>query len=247
MTVAADRKRIRSEECEVLRVASLRSCVQPNEDVVVLGDGTRLCLYRAEVRGVFTSAGTRGTATSLMAHCPSCGRRSRILRKPFGLKRWGCRVCLDLIYPAQRRSGWHKGRVKRKPTTWRLAAICEEQRRIARLLKLQCWPPTQLNWEALDLSPKRNLNQTRVDALLTRLDALENLRVMLCARAVRRVFGIEATTSWDGHTNALESLLLSTKWAMYEHWRQPTTTFKPTDKIKFLRLRHHPTQPHHHH
>jgi hypothetical protein len=247
MTVAVNKKRIRSEDCEVLRVASLRTWVQPHDDEVVLGDGTRLDLHRAQVRGVFAAGGTRGTATTLMAYCPSCGTTARVLRKPFSLQRWGCRRCLDLIYPAQRRSGWHKGRIKHKPKTWRLSAICTEQRRIARLLGLQCWPPAQMNWGASDLAPKRHLNQTRIDALLTRLDALENIRVMSCATAMRRALGIEAISSWDGHTNALESLLLSTKWAMYEHWRQPTTTFKPTDKIKFLRLRHHPTQPHHHH
>ena len=71
ITAEVPSKRIRSEECEVLRVASLRAFAPPYQDEVMLSDGTMLGLHRAEVRGVFTSGGTRGTATTLMAHCLS--------------------------------------------------------------------------------------------------------------------------------------------------------------------------------
>jgi hypothetical protein len=217
-------KRIRTEECEVLRVASLRSCVQPHENEVHLNDGTRLVLCRAQIKGVFAADGTRGTASTLMVHCPSCDRTARMLRKPYGIEHWGCRRCLPLIYPAQRRSGWQKGRFKHKPTTWKLAAICKEQKRITRLLDLQNWPPEKLTWDLSDLVPRRHLNPTRMDSLLTRLDALEHLRVRTYATALHRVFGIETTCSWDSQHSALQRLLLSTRWAMHEHWRQPTTS-----------------------
>jgi hypothetical protein len=220
MTVAFNKKRIRTEDCEVLRVASLRSCVQPHEDEVVLGDGTRLDLHRAQVKGVFTAGGTRGTATTLMAYCPSCGTTARVLRKPCSLQRWGCRRCLELIYPAQRRSGWHKGRVKRKPTTWRLSAICTEQRRIARLLGLECWPPQSILWECSQLRPSRPLRRERTEALMQRLDALEDLRVLICGVAISYRYGMEVSPQLNQFLIMPERSLTLTQWALHENWRR---------------------------
>jgi hypothetical protein len=205
----------------MLRVASLRSYVQPHEDEVVLGDGTRLDLHRAQVKGVFTAGGTRGTATTLMAYCPSCGTTARVLRKPCSLQRWGCRRCLELIYPAQRRSGWHKGRVKRKPTTWRLSAICEEQRRIARLLGLHCWPPHSILWERSQIRPARCLRRERKEALVERLDALEDLRVLICGVAIRNRYGMEVSPQPDHFLLMAQRSLALTQWALQENWRRP--------------------------
>lgn len=219
MTARKGRKRIRSEECEILKVASLSSCVAGHQDWVVLDDGTKLDLCRAEVRGVFAAQGKRGTGLTLMAHCPSCSRAARVLRKPYGAQQWGCRRCLPLIYPAQRRSGWHKGRVNRKPSTWALAAIRDEQRRVARMLALQCWPPRSIIWDRSQLQPTRRLQEDRKVALIDRLEALETLRVMTCAAAFSSRYGITIISTPARHLLTLEQIKTTTQWALQENWR----------------------------
>lgn len=213
-------KRIRSEECEVLRVASLRWCVEPQQEHVVLADGTELYLRRTEVRGVFTARGTRGTALTLMAQCPTCRRAARVLRKPYGTQQWGCRRCLPLIYPAQRRSGWHKGQANRKPSTWHLAAIGDEQRKIARMLALPCWPPQKIIWDRSQLQPDRKLPQERKTALTDRLEALETLRIMTCATAFGSRFGISELAKPTTHLPPIKLVISTTQWAVNESWRR---------------------------
>jgi hypothetical protein len=202
-------------------VASLRSCVEPHHERVVLADGTELDLRRAEVRGAFAQRGTRGTASTLIAHCPSCRRVVRVLRKPYGAQQWGCRGCLPLIYPAQRRSGWHKGRAKRKPSTWKLAAIKEEQRRIARLLKLEHWPPEAITWDRSHLQATRRLQTERREALIDRLDALEHQRVHIYGLIFINRYGITIDKELKNHKDVAQQILNCTRWAVQENWRHP--------------------------
>ncbi len=223
-----DRKRIRVEDCETLKVSDLRPMIRPGDAVVTLADGTRLDLLWCDIRGAFATGGKRGTATSPRALCPSCGHRTMVLRLPPGADGWGCRQCLPLIYRTQRRAGAPKG--YRKPSTHTLATIDWEQERIARLLGLPCWPPPQMLWTAANLAPARRLNPMRRDALLARIDALETLRVICWLRRLWRLGVINRPQDLPLCEATVHRLLDATGWAMRENWRRrgPCNTPAPT-------------------
>ena len=221
------RRCIRTEETERLAVADLRRAVVRFAHQVQLEDGTLLQLCWREVRGVFSSGSSRGTGITVVAKCPSCGAHARVLRKVSGQRHWGCRSCINLIYTAQRRSGGHKGRVKRKPVTWRLAAISDEQRHIAKLLGLTCWPPQAIAWERSQLMPGRRLQPVRIEALMDRIDALENLRVMICGIAISNRFAIGPAVEPRHPLLAAKQILASTHWAIHENWRRSVAAPSP--------------------
>lgn len=186
---------------------------------LILTDGTPLHLRWREMKGVFTSSGHRGTAMALVGVCPSCDREVRVLRKARSWGVWGCRRCLNLIYPSQRRSGGHKSQLKRKPSTWHIAAICDEQKKIAMLLGLPSWPPEAIMWDRGQLKPARPLSSPRREALLSRIDALENLRIYGWHEAMVHRYGISRISKEFMMVAQSSHQLAHTRWAMRESWR----------------------------
>jgi hypothetical protein len=142
------------------------------------------------------------------------------LRKPYGAQKWGCRGCLPLIYPAQRRSGWHKGRANRKPSTWKLDAIRDEQQQIAAYLRLETWPPNTIAWGHSELNATRRLKNSRREALMDRLAALESLRISILASWLSSRFGIEISSNSGNYLENAENNIKTTKWAKQENWRR---------------------------
>lgn len=164
-----------AEHCERLSVTDLRPLVEPGAERHTLADGTPLELRWAVVRGCF--GGREGRA--LVLRCPGCRAYARVLWRPHGAD-WSCWRCQPISHRSHRRSGSRAGR--RKPASWHVDRIREEQQRIAELLALEHFPPRPLVWglpelEAVPRLPGARLCPERDRALLLRLDALETLRV----------------------------------------------------------------------
>jgi len=213
------RRRLRIEDTDCLAISDLRPLVERDTMTLILADGTPLHLRWREIKGVFTSSGHRGTAKVLVGVCPSCDRDVRVLRKARSWGLWGCRRCLNLIYPSQRRPGGHKSHLKRKPSTWHIAAICDQQTKIAKLLALPSWPPDSLAWDRWKLMPARPLSTLRREALLNRLEALETLRISIWCQVWEQRYGILSTAKSSRAVAQSAHRLALTRWAMRENWR----------------------------
>jgi hypothetical protein len=168
--------RPRAEDCPRLRSTSLRPLVAPDATRHQLPDGTELELRWRAVKGCFGN----GEGRALLVACPICNANARVLYRPEG-NPWGCWQCHPLSWRSHRRSGARRGRPK--PLSWETARIEAEQRRIADLLGLACWPPERLIWSWHSLLSERRrpgapaLRRTRELALCQRACALETLRI----------------------------------------------------------------------
>lgn len=209
-------KRHRAEDCDRLALGTVRSLVQPGDEVAALGDGTTLALRWGVARGCYGSQPGR----TLLLVCPGCSRSCRVLWQPPG-QRWGCWGCWPLTHRSHRRPGARCGRPK--PLRWQIDRIQSEQRRCAALLGLQQWPPDRLFWGAVDLwlAPRRagapRISHHRQLALIQRLDALETLRILtflLDLKALSASQGLPAKDPPTGMGERAAAAVRSTDWAM---------------------------------
>lgn len=221
-----DSPRPRAEACDRLPVAALRCQLELGTTTTVLADGTTLRLRWIPASGCWAVGGGRGQAQALLADCPRCQRRIRVLWRPPG-QPWGCRCCHRLIYPSQRRCGAPAGRPK--PRSTRLVRIAAAQRRAARLLGVE-WPPGPLLWSEWDI-PRRpdapRLSWGREFALRQRLGALEWLRLGLLLPGIQPLAaaaGMELDQpDLERPVARAERVVRATAWAVRRPARDPRT------------------------
>ncbi len=217
----------RAEDCERLSTGQLRAWVVAGARSHQLSDGTELELSWEPVRGCFGGRGGR----ALVITCPRCSRPCRVLwHAP--LSGWGCRRCNPVSYRSHRRSGSGRGRCK--PASWHLDRIEAEQRRVAALLGLR-WPVQRLLWRLDDLryaprvSGAPRLSRRRREALIHRLDALENLRFRRVLPLLSCDLKALGCSPPDGHqldalATSAEERLTATAWAVRRPATDPRTT-----------------------
>lgn len=169
-------RRLRTEETEVMRLSAIRKNLLSN-DVYAITDEVLLKLWWQKIPNVWRKGGLRGIGWTLSTECPNCGALTRLLRRPIGSANWGCRNCLRLIYPSQRRSGNGNRKGGAKPARSIAQRWSLKQQRIAGLLRLEQWPPAKLLWDTSDLSPHPRLSRRRTQTLLWKLLMLDKLRI----------------------------------------------------------------------
>lgn len=219
------RRRPRAEDCERIRTGDLRPLVAAGARSHCLADGTQLALGWVPVRGCW--GGNGGLALALA--CPQCSASVRQLWRPPG-QGWGCWRCHGISHRSHRRSGARRGR--RKPASWHLERIREEQRRVADLLGLASWPPQRILWRRSDLeqAPRRSgaprISRDRRDALLLRLDLLESIRFGECLPLLEKVTGDKTAQKDPIRLMAQQAriLLSSTDWAVRRPAQDARTT-----------------------